>query len=234
MNLNKKIRQKLIETKEKQSKLLIERELIKSRIVMIFENENNIKNFELLSEEKKLKYSFQLLQELAYQQENGVLTEGLLDIIKSLFGTTVGGGFGQAMLEPALNFILGGLGMKDSILKNFVISFLSKKEGFWNLFKDCNTLTVAIAESIIEAFVMKGQQFFGKSSFILDAVRNMIGDAATKTAMIGSLEKQLGDRVCQYFGMATNKAGKVLDKVKEVGTEKETGSSVLGGLIPGL
>jgi hypothetical protein len=49
MNLEKKIRKKLIETKEQKEKLLIENELIKSRIIMIFENEKNIKNFSLLS-----------------------------------------------------------------------------------------------------------------------------------------------------------------------------------------
>jgi len=229
MSLQKKVRKKLVETKEQKDRLLIEREIVRNRIVMIFESENNIKNFHLLPEDKKIKYSFQLLQELAYQEENGVLKEGLLDIITSLFGTTVGGGFGQAILEPALNFILGGLGMGDSVFKKFIISFLSKKEGFWNMFKDCRTLTVGIAESIIEAFVMKGQQMFGKGTFMMDALRNMLGDVAAKTAMVKSLEKQLGDKVCQYFGKATNNASKVLDKVK--GDEKED-SGLLNNLIP--
>lgn len=231
MDLQKKIRKKLVETKEQKDRLLIERELIKSRIVMIFEGEKNIKDFNSLSESKKIRYSFLVLQELANQEENGVLNEQLLDVIKSLFGTTIGGGFGQALLEPALNFILGGLGMGDSIFKKFIISFLTKKEGFWNMFKDCRTLTVAIAESIIEAFVMKGQQMFGKGTFMMDALRNMLGDAATKTEMVKSLEKQLGDKVCQYFGKATDNATNVLDKVK--GEKEKTGSGILGNLLPG-
>lgn len=214
MNLQKKIRRKIVETKEQKNKLLIERELIKSRLVMIFEGEKNIENFNLLPENKKIKLSFKVLQELSYQQEIGVLNESLTDMIKSLFGTTIGGGFGQALLEPALNYILGGLGMQDSMLRNFVISFLSKKEGFWNVFKDCGTLTKGIAESIVEAFAMKGQQMIGKGSFMMDAIRNMLGDVATKSSMVQSLEQQLESVVCQYFGNATENASKVLEKVK--------------------
>lgn len=229
MNLEKKIRKKLIETKEQKEKLLIENELIKSRIIMIFENEKNIKNFSLLSEDKKLKYSFGLLQELSYQGHNGVLNEQLLDIIKSLFGTTVGGGFGQALLEPALKYILSGLGMSDGLIKNFITSFLSKKEGFWNLFKDCGTLTTAIAESLIEAIVMKGQQSFGKDSFLFNSLRNMVGDVAAKAAIVKSLEKQLSDKVCGLFGKATKNASNVLDKVKD--KKEDQSSDLLGSLL---
>jgi hypothetical protein len=213
MNLNKRIRKKIVETKNQKDRLLIEQEILKSRIIMIFGNESNLKNFQSLPESKKIKYSFQVLKELSLQEENGFLNEGLTDIIKALFGTTIGGGFGQAILEPALNYILGGLGMKDTFLKKFVISFLTDKEGFWNAFKDCKTLTTAIAESIIEAFVMKGQQSIGKGSFWMDAIRNMLGDGATKIAMVQSLENQLSNKVCEFFGKATENATKVLDKV---------------------
>lgn len=214
MNLQKKIKKKLIETKEQKERLLIERELVKSRIVVIFEGEQNIKNFKSLPENKKIKYSFRVLQELSYQEQNGVLNEGLIDIIKSLFGSTVGGGFGQALLEPALNYILTGLGMEDTVLKKFIISFLSKKEGFWNMFKDCKTLTKGVSESIVEAFVMKGQQSLGKGSYLLNAIRNMLGDVASKSAMVNSLENQLESTICQFFGKATDNASKLLSKVK--------------------
>jgi hypothetical protein len=82
---------------------------------------------------------------------------------------------------------------------------------------------------------MKGQQFLGVGSFMADAIRNMIGDAAAKTAMVENLEKQLGDTICQYFGKATNNASKVLDKVKDEQEEKTSGlSGLLGGIIPGF
>lgn len=234
MKLKNKIRKTLIETKERQDNFLIEQEIIKSRIIMIFEGDRNIKNFNLLSEEKKVKYSFKVLTEMAYQSENGVLNEQLLGILKTLFGTSIGGGFGQALLEPALNFILSGLGMGDSIIKKFVISFLTKKEGFWNMFKDCGTLTKAVAESIVEALVMKGQQSLGKGGFWFDALRNTIGDAGSKLAMVENLENRLADKVCKYFGMASGNAKKVLDKVKSEDEPDNSSSSGGFGSLSGL
>ena len=43
--LQKKIKKSLIEAKNKKESILIEQKLIKSRIMMIVENEDNIKNF---------------------------------------------------------------------------------------------------------------------------------------------------------------------------------------------
>ena len=42
--LDKNIKKAILETKEKKEKLLIEENLVKSRIMMIFESEKNIKN----------------------------------------------------------------------------------------------------------------------------------------------------------------------------------------------
>jgi GDP-L-fucose synthase len=47
--LKNHIRKVILETKEKKEKLLIEQNLVKKRILMIFESENNIKNFVNLS-----------------------------------------------------------------------------------------------------------------------------------------------------------------------------------------
>ena len=55
MKLDKKIKKKLLETKEQKDKLIIEQEIVRSRFMMIFESEDNIKNWDSLSEEKNLK-----------------------------------------------------------------------------------------------------------------------------------------------------------------------------------
>ena len=94
------------------------------------------------------------------------------------------------------------------------------------MFKDCGTLTKAVAESIVEALVMKGQQSLGKGGFWFDALRNTIGDAGSKLAMVENLENRLADKVCKYFGMASGNAKKVLDKVK---SEDEPDNSSSGG-----
>ena len=51
--LDKNIKKAILETKEKKEKLLIEENLVKSRIMMIFESEKNIKNFHSLSKKKQ-------------------------------------------------------------------------------------------------------------------------------------------------------------------------------------
>ena len=213
MSLNKQIRQKLIKEKSKKEELLIQERLFVKRVNLIFENENNIKNFKKLNESQRIKLSFRLIQELNEQSSNGVVNESITDFIQKIFGTTAGATVGQTILEPALNFILGGLGMGDTPLKKFIISFLSKKEGFWNVFKDCDTATKMIAESIVEAFAMEATQKAGIGGKWESALRNAIGDAATKTAMVSNVEKQIVDTVCEFFGKASKNAKNVYDNL---------------------
>ena len=42
MKLDKKIKKKLLETKEQKDKLIIEQEIVRSRFMMIFESEDNM------------------------------------------------------------------------------------------------------------------------------------------------------------------------------------------------
>lgn len=226
MKLDKKIKRKLLETKEQKNKLIIEQEIFRSRLMMIFESEDNIKNWDNLSDKKRLKISCKFLQEISFQQQNGVLNEGLLDAIKGIFGTSVGGGFGQSILEPAVSWILSGLGMENnSYIKKFVVSFLTKKEGFWNYLKDCRTLTKGIAESIAEAMVMEVQPKLNAGGFWMDAVRNTLGDwlsPKNNSGFIGGIEKQIADKVCGYWNKATGNAENVLTKLNG---EKQTQSA---------
>jgi hypothetical protein len=213
MRIEKEIRKKLIEKKSKRDEILIQERLFTKRVNLIFETENNIKNFESLNEAQKVKLSFKLIQELNEQSINGVVNESITEFIQKIFGTTAGATVGQTILEPALNFILGGLGMGDTPLKKFVISFLSKKEGFWNVFKDCDTATKMIAESIVEAFAMEATQRAGVGGKWESALRNAIGDASTKNAMVSNVEKQIVDTVCEFFGKASKNAKNVYDKL---------------------
>ena len=175
MKLDKKIKKKLLETKEQKDRLIIEQEIVRSRIMMIFESEDNLKNWNNLSDEKRFKISCKFLQEVSFQQQNGVINEQFMDIIKNIFGSSIGGGLGQAVLEPAVSWILSGLGMENnSYIKKFVVSFLTQKEGFWNYLKDCKTLTKGIAESIAKATLAQVQQSTGTGGFWMDAVRNTL------------------------------------------------------------
>ena len=215
MKLDKKIKKKLLETKEQKDKLIIEQEIVRSRFMMIFESEDNIKNWDSLSEEKKFKISCKFLQEISYQQQNGIINEQLTDIIKSIFGSSIGGGFAQAVLEPAVSWILSGLGMEsNSYIKKFVVSFLTKKEGFWNYLKDCRMLTKGIAESLAEAVAIQVQQGTGTGGFWMDSIRNVLGDYLSKAGFVENIEKQIGDKICGYWDKATGNAKNVLTKLK--------------------
>ena len=220
MKLDKKIKKKLLETKEQKDRLIIEQEIVRSRFMMIFEGEENIKNWENLSEEKKFKISCKFLQEISFQQQNGVINEQFMDIIKNIFGSSIGGGLGQAVLEPAVSWILSGLGMENnSYIKKFVVSFLTQKEGFWNYLKDCKTLTKGIAESIAKATLAQVQQSTGTGGFWMDAVRNTLFNYLTpkigdNSGFVGGIEKEIEDKICGYWNKATGNAKNVLTKLK--------------------
>jgi hypothetical protein len=71
--LQNRVKQAILETKEKKEKLLIEQTLVKKRILMILESEENIKNFGSLSKLKQEKIAFKLVSEINYLQETNLL-----------------------------------------------------------------------------------------------------------------------------------------------------------------
>ena len=71
--LKTNIKKKLLETKEQKDRLIIEQEIVRSRIMMIFESEDNLKNWDNLSEKKRFKISCKFLQEVSFQQQSGVI-----------------------------------------------------------------------------------------------------------------------------------------------------------------
>jgi acetoin utilization deacetylase AcuC-like enzyme len=87
MKLNKEIKKALVEAKEQKERRLIEESLIKSKIMMIVESEENIKNFDSLSEAKKRKIANGILTEIILNEDQ-TLNEGLWDAITSLFGSS--------------------------------------------------------------------------------------------------------------------------------------------------
>ena len=87
--LKNEIRKKIVETKERKEKLLIEEKLVESRIMMIVESKDNFKNFHLLSEEKQLKLGFSLMREFHFLSHNGLLNEQLGDFLSKIFGNSL-------------------------------------------------------------------------------------------------------------------------------------------------
>ena len=214
MKLNKEIKKALVEAKEQKERSLIEESLIKSKIMMIVESEENIKNFDSLSETKKRKIANGILKEMILSDDQ-LLNEGLWDALSSLFGSSFSG-LAQMIGEPIVNSILGALGMEDGYFKSVMISFFTKNWG--RLAKalrgDCKELTGLVAESLVEGMVIQLANSKGMTGAGYTFLRNTLEDAIHSTSFIQGLENSLESTVCGLLNKFTGKATEVASKLK--------------------
>jgi hypothetical protein len=211
--LEKKIRKAILEAKDNKERLLIEENLIKSRILMIVESENNIKNFHKLPKKKQEKIANSLLEEIGFLSENNILNEELMDMLSKIFGSSFSGII-QTAIEPIVGNLLGKLGL-GGFFKNFLTSFLvSKPQRLALALKDCKELTKLITEALSEALVIMLQEKGGMEGKGYSFMRNALGDAVKETSFISNLENQLSGTVCGIFGDYSKKATEVYNKLK--------------------
>lgn len=212
--LEKKVKKSLIEAKERKEKLLIEESIIKNRFSMILEGINNEEDFKKLSEDKQLKLSLKIIQELSYLQENGLILEQDLG---SLMSKLFGGWFGnltQTIFEPMFDKLLTPL-FGEGFFKDFLVSFLtSKPSEVIKSFNDCKLMTKLIAEGVSEAIAMQVMRSQGYKGAGYTFIRNTMGDVLTGSEFISGIEKGLGNTVCSILGKFSDNAKKVVDKVK--------------------
>lgn len=220
--LKKEIRKSLVETKEKKERLLIEERLVKNRLAIIFNNVKTTNDFNKLSESKKNKLRFKIMEELSTLEHNGLITEqDLGGVLQSLLGG-VFGNVTQTIFEPMLNSILSGLGL-DGFFKNFLISYLtSRPSEVIKSFRDCRLMTKLISEGLVEAMVMTIQKEKGFGGFGYDLVRNSLGSAIKSNTFIQGIEKGLGDTVCGLFSKYTDNAKNVVEKLKPASAKPAT------------
>jgi len=214
MKLNKEIKKALVEAKEQKERRLIEESLIKSKIMMIVESEDNIKNFDSLTKTKQRKIANGILREMILSDEQ-LLNEGLWDALSSLFGSSWSG-LSQMIGEPIVNSILGALGMEDGYFKNVMISFFTKNWG--SLAKalrgDCKELTGLVAKSLIEGLEMQLAASKGMTGAGYSFLRNSLNDAINNTAFAQGLENSLESTICNLLGKFTQKATTVASNLK--------------------
>lgn len=224
--LDKNIKKAILETKERKEKLLIEENLVKSRIMMIFESEKNIKNFHSLPKKKQEKIAYKLLEEINYLQETNLLNEQLMDFLGKIFGNSLGGIF-QTVAEPLINSLLSGIGL-GGYFKDFLVSFITTNPArLAKAMKSCEELTKLVAEALSEAVFMMIQRQQGLEGQGYTFLRNALGGAVKDYGFIQSIEKQISGIVCELFGKMNDKASGVYDKLK---TDVTSGG--IGGLIP--
>jgi len=215
MELKKQIRKKIVETKEQKEKKVIEENLIKSRILMIVESEEKVRNYQSLTINERIDLSVDLLDEIGNLQDEGLINEGLGDLLSRIFGSAWSGLL-QTFVEPLVNSILGGLGMEDGYFKSILVSFFTKNPG--RLAKalrgDCKELTGLVVESIIEGVEIKLMNDKGLSGGGWAFVRNAINDGIHSSDFIKSLENSMESTICNLFGKLTGKASEVVDKLQ--------------------
>jgi hypothetical protein len=223
--MKKEIRKALVETKEKKERLLIEQSLVKSRIMMIVESENNIKNFNSLPKRKQRKIADGIIREMLIMDRQGLLSEGLLDALSTIFGSSWSGLL-QAIGEPIVNRILTELGFGDGYIKNFLISFFTKNWGrLANALRgDCKELTGLVAESLVEAVEMQLGQSRGLTGAGYSFIRNALNAAISNQSFLKNMEEQLESTICGLYHKFTDKATDVASKLK---TSKDTATSAV-------
>lgn len=220
--MKKELRKALLEIKEKKDNFLLEQKIAERRIMMILESKENLLNFSKLPKEKKLKMSFELMQEFAYLQQNTLINEqgGFVEMLKGLFGGNVFqnifSGSIETIAEPILNSIFNKIGFKsDGFIKKFMISFLTTNPGtLIKAFTDCKEFTKLFAESLVEAIVMLIQDQTNTGSIAFNFVRNNLGGYIKDTSLISGIENKIGGQVCGFFDSYTDKAKGVLEKLK--------------------
>jgi len=212
--MKKEIRKALVEAKEQKERRLIKESLIKSKIMMICESEENIKNFDSLTKTKQRKIANAILTEIILSDDE-LLNEGLWDAITSLFGSSFSGLL-QMIGEPIVNSILGALGMEDGYFKSVMISFFTKNWG--RLAKalrgDCKELTGLVAESLVEGMVIQLSNSKGMTGAGYTFLRNTLEDAIHSTSFIQGLENSLESTVCGLLNKFTSKATEVASNLK--------------------
>lgn len=215
--LEKKIKRAILEAKDNKERLLIEENLVKSRILMIIESENNIKNFNKLPKKRQEKIAHSLLEEIRFLDENNILNEQLMDVLGKLFGNSLSS-MTQTIVEPMVKSLLGKLGL-GGFFGNFITSFLvSDPRRLALALKDCKELTKLVTEALSEALVQMLQEKQGLEGKGYDFMRNALGGAIKETTFMTNLENQLSGIVCNVFSGFNKKAADVYDKVKPVAT----------------
>lgn len=211
--VNKVVRKKLLEQKTNKERLLVENTIVTNRLKLIFESVGDTKNIQKLTESEKEKLSIAFFTEVSRLNNMNLINEQFLDIMKGIFGNAFSG-IAQSLIEPLVNSLLGGLGLKG-FFKDFLVSFLTRNpQKIITAFKSCRDLTEVVASALSEGMVMMIQKEAGLSGFGYDAIRNTLVDTVGDNKFLQSLSDSLETFVCDLYNKFTGKAEEVYDKVK--------------------
>lgn len=204
--LERKLKHKLVETKKKQEKKLIEEQILNKRFMFIIESELGSNNFDSLSEEKQTEIAKLFFFELHRIQKYNLVSEGALaDYISQGIQKIGFAGF-ETLAEKFVLWILTEIGMEDGFLKNFIASMISKDwRKFKDAIKDCNSFAKLIGEGLVEAFVMNLANKINMDGAVWSVLRNWLGGLLKEQNAVQKLTDELVTPLCKIFSKGLEK-----------------------------
>jgi hypothetical protein len=195
-NLKNKIHKTLLETKENKKKTVLENKIVTNRFKIILEDTSMFKK------KNKQKLFSQLTSEVYYLKTQGfnkeMINEGLIDIIKSLFGNNSDVIF-STWKDQGVNWLIDKLGVShDDELSEKIKSKFSNvlTSEIPELFTDCDKVTDMIVDAMIEVFqenLKNGKSNGSEASRIL---QDSILEMTSHEDFQDSIEVKLKNTIC--------------------------------------
>lgn len=202
-HLNQNIKKHIREVKEHKMFVIKEQKILKSRMLKIFESEQNIVNFESLDSRVQDRMMEQLVFELRKSYHKIELRENDTSPGQTL-GTIFGGmgaDISETILERLANWILGKLGLPEGFTRSFLISTItSRPSEFLGAMKNCEAFSRFIANGLTEALVMRIQAKQNKKGIFYDYLRNAISDVLSQSSFLDGFAQSLSKYFCDLFG----------------------------------
>lgn len=213
------IRKNLQLIQEEKHRKSISISIVESRLQTIA-GDDFFNSFNELSEGKKLKTSFLILQEINTILHYDLISEqDLASSFKNIFGNLFGSGI-QTLAEPIIRKLLELFGLDpNSYFSNTVISFItSDPRELIAAMGSCEKFAKLLAQSLAEAFVMEIQESLGGEGMVFDFLRNSLGGAVKDVQFVDSLTRQLSTTVCGLFTKVGSNAKNLIGQLSQSGS----------------
>lgn len=212
--LKNKIHKTLLETKENKKKTVLENKIVTNRFKIILEDTSMFKK------KNKQKLFSQLTSEVSYLKTQGfnkeMINEGLIDIIKSLFGNKSDVIF-TTWKDQGVNWLIDKLGVShDEELSDKIKSKFSNvlTSEIPELFTDCDKVTDMIVDAMIEVFqenLKNGESNGSEASRILqDSVLEMTSHEDFQD----SIEIKLKNTICPLLSKISSNMSNQENEIK--------------------
>lgn len=211
MELNKIVRNNLLEVKNLKENTTIREEIIKSRISILLEN------FENSSQEKKDETKIKLVFEMLDLNEEGMLEKpsNLKKSFSKLFGDSfINLGF-DSVFEPLTHAILKEIGLPEGTFRNAVVDRLtSNSTQLWESLQNCEELSQIISEAIIQTSLLFINRDFNFSGGIFSFLRKEIHESLLDPDVVEELQYKINNSVCLGLKKLDSRISQVTDKFK--------------------